>query len=170
MGDKEIRVLTLHDDRADGLAPFHREDVVDDVALAASVLSEEVIPAFPELLWHRLVTHVSASIGNMLCSLLLVEQFGIPPRLTELRGQKSVALEEDCNGRICSEGVIDNPTLFKEHLGHVHRFAQLKRSCVEPTAFHDEGIHSIDHEFVLYISVESIGLRVSEMKALLENL
>jgi hypothetical protein len=129
VGDnKEIRMLTLHDDRTDGFAPFHREDVVDDVALASSVLSEEVIPAFPELLWHRLVTHVSASIGNMLCSLFLVKQFGVPPRLAELRGQKSVALEEDCNGRICSESVIDDPTLFKEHPGHVHCFTQLERS------------------------------------------
>ena len=47
----------------------------------------------------------------MLCSLFLVEQFGLSPRLAELRGQKSVALEEDCNGRICSESVIDDPTL-----------------------------------------------------------
>ena len=122
MGDKEIRVLTLHNDRTDGFAPFQREDIVDDISLAAFVLSEEVIPAFPELSRHRLVTHVSASVGNMLSSLFLVEQFGLSPRLAELRGQKSVALEEDCNGRICSESVIDDPTLFKEQPGHVHCF------------------------------------------------
>jgi hypothetical protein len=129
---------------------------------------QKLVPFFPILLRYGLVAHMRSAIRDMLRPLLLIKQFCVSPRFAILRCEECIAFEENCNGCICLECIVDNATFFPKHVGHVHELAELKRFWID-TSGHDEVVHGVDHKLVLHIAWECIRLGISKMEALLEH-
>jgi len=87
---------------------------------------------------------VRAAIGRVLCSFFLVQEQAVLEQAAQLRIEKLVGIEEESDGGVGFERVVDDAALFAEVGRELHEFAELKGPGVVAAALHDIIIHDVE--------------------------